>query len=74
MGHWILYSVTPVFCKRCTHEVTIEEKYLMFKAFYCRACMNTIENDPDYQFIFDRMDIYPVKRLKNFWKLENIEN
>jgi len=62
------------YCFRCTHEITKEEKYLMFKAIYCRACMNTIENDSDYKFIFDRSDIFVTKTVNEFWKLKNIEN
>jgi len=62
------------YCDRCTHEITIEEKYLLFKQIFCRACMNTIENDPDYAFIMKRNDIFVTRNAKSFWKLENIEN
>lgn len=62
------------FCVRCTHEIIKEEKYLLFKAIYCRACMDTIENDRDYAFIFKRNNIFVSKQLGNFWKLENVEN
>jgi len=73
MGHWVLYNVEK-FCTRCTTPITKEEKYLLFKAVYCRACMDTIENDPDYGFIFKRSDIFVTRVAKAFWKLENIEN
>jgi len=73
MGHWVLYSVEK-YCFRCTHEILNEEKYLLFKAVYCRACMDTIENDPDYGFIFKRSDIFVTREAKTFWKLNNIEN
>jgi len=64
------------YCTRCTTPIAKEEKYLLFKAIYCRACMDTIENDPNYAFIMKRSDIFVTKNsgLDKFWKLENIEN
>jgi len=35
-------------CVRCSRIVKDEEKYILFLDYYCRACMNTIEHDPDY--------------------------
>jgi len=35
-------------CVRCCRQVTNEEKYLIFRSCYCRACINTIENSRDY--------------------------
>jgi len=50
-------------CFRCTRIVKGEESYVLFDYFYCRACMNTIENDPDY---------YPImKVLRNIEQIEN---
>lgn len=42
-------------CIRCTRKVENEEKYYLYEKFYCRACMNTIENDDDYQWIRDNV-------------------
>jgi len=53
-------------CVRCTREVKNEEAHLIYYEKYCRACKNTIENDPDYQWIFSRAFI--------MGRLENIEN
>jgi len=53
-------------CVRCTREVDNEESYLLNREKYCRACMNTIKNDPDYQWI--------VSRAFVMGRLENIEN
>jgi len=53
-------------CVRCTREVKTEEMYLIGNEKYCRACNNTIQSDPDYQWIFSRAFI--------MGKLENIEN
>jgi len=61
------------YCTRCTTPIIKEEKYLLFKGIYCRACMDTIENDPDYEFIFKRSDIFVSKSINEFWKLKNIE-
>jgi len=35
-------------CNRCTREIELEEIHYFLGGYYCRACMNTIENDPDY--------------------------
>jgi len=51
-------------CKRCGRLVENEEARLLNKDLYCRACMNTIENDPDYQWIL----------TKPMWRLREIEN
>jgi len=61
-------------CVRCTRFVNNEEKYLLFKGIYCRACMDWIESDPDYAFIFKRNNIVPMRDLDKFWQLKNIEN
>jgi len=53
-------------CVRCTREVKNEECHLLNNENYCRACINTLENDPDYQRIVSRAFI--------MGKLENIEN
>jgi len=60
------------FCTRCTHHMENEEKYMLFEAYYCRACVNTIEIDPDFAFIFKRHQILAMKEA--LWKLRNIEN
>jgi len=50
-------------CARCMRDVLDEESYLIaLKMRVCRACNNTIENDPDY-----------VKILSTYKKLRNIE-
>jgi len=59
------------FCQRCTTELK-EEKYLIFGLFYCRACENTMQNDPDYAYIFIRLNKLAVKEALR--KLRNIEN
>jgi len=50
-------------CSRCSREVTNEEGYLYNGSCYCRACDNTIQNDPDYEWI----------KRNVFWRLINIE-
>jgi len=50
---------------RCTGRIR-KERYLLFRAYYCAACINTIENDPDYDFIFKSHDLIsdPLQGLK----------
>jgi len=57
------------FCCRCTGKMA--EKYLLFEMFFCRACMNTIENDPDYAFIMKRNNIAVFQCLKKLRQIEN---
>jgi len=59
------------FCSRCTAQLTVE-KYLLFGLFFCRACQVTIENDPDYAHIFERLNRLGMKEALR--KLRNIEN
>jgi len=42
-------------CFRCTRIVNVEECYLLFGRFYCRACEITITHDPSYQNILGIM-------------------
>jgi len=58
------------YCARCTTEM--REKYLIFGMYFCRACTNTMENDPDYAFIMIRLNKLGVKEA--LAKLRNIEN
>jgi len=51
-------------CVRCTRKVIDEECYLMENLLYCRACNNTLQNDPDYAWI----------RNNVLWRLRQIEN
>jgi len=59
------------FCARCTGQLK-SEKYLLFGMFYCRACQNTMENDPDYAYIFIRLNKLGMKQALR--SLRNIEN
>jgi len=56
-------------CVRCTHKIVKEETYLLFKAVYCRACMNTIDNDPDYAHIFKNNNVFAC--LQDMKQIEN---
>jgi len=59
------------FCARCTGQLN-NEKYLLFGLYYCRACQNTIENDPDYAFIFIRLNKLGIKAaLRNLRDIES---
>jgi len=53
------------YCERCTARIK-KERYLLFMAFYCEACMNTLENDPQYSYIFknNRLISDPLQGLK----------
>jgi len=51
-------------CKRCCRFVENEESYFLYDEKYCRACMNTISNDPDYQWVRDNC-------LGGFRQIEN---
>jgi len=59
------------FCSRCTARLTVE-KYLIFGLYYCRACQNTMEHDPDYAYIFIRLN--KLGMAEALRKLRNIEN
>jgi len=50
-------------CIRCTRIVNNEEIYVLHGSFYCRACMITIENDPDCLVV--------LKMLRNLEQIEN---
>jgi len=50
-------------CVRCCREVSTEECYLLFGRKHCRACKITIENDPDYNWIFENI-------LGKLWQIE----
>jgi len=53
-------------CARCDRLVNDEESYLIaLKMFVCRACNDTITNDPDYVRI---LSAYP--RLVDIEKIE----
>jgi len=56
-------------CVRCTCMITSEECYLLFRAIYCRACMNTIENDPEYAHIFSNKNVFAA--LEDIKQIEN---
>jgi len=47
-----------------------EEKYLIFNRFYCRACMNTIENDYEYQKLLHRQYQIDKILLENLRQIE----
>ena len=61
----MLLEKKDFFCMRCTGRIK-NERYLLFRAYYCGACMNTIENDPDYDFIFKTYDLIsdPLQGLR----------
>jgi len=59
------------FCARCTAKFKTE-KYWLFGMCFCRACMDTIKNDPDYAFIFIRLNKLAMKQALS--ELRNIEN
>jgi len=42
-----MLSVTE--CVRCTKIIVKTEIHYFLGGYYCPACMNTIENDSDYQ-------------------------
>jgi len=54
-------------CVRCTRLVTDEECYLLFLDKYCRACIITIENDPDYALVIVQRNAL----LSRFKQIEN---
>jgi len=57
----MIFDTEPKFCKRCTHDMTGEEKYLILGNYYCRPCEDTIRHDPEYKSILE------------IWGIENIE-
>jgi len=59
------------YCSRCTTEFRTE-KHLLFGLYFCRACYDTIENDPDYAYIMIRLNTLAVNEALR--KLPNIEN
>jgi len=50
-------TMTPKFCKRCTHDLSGEEKYFLLGDLYCRACDNIMTHDPDYRNILKNIGL-----------------
>jgi len=57
---YILSGKLP--CKRCTKIMNHEEIYYLLGNYYCRACENTITNDPDYKMILEN---YGLRNIEN---------
>jgi len=53
-------------CVRCTREVKNEERYIFVNSDYCRACINTIENNGEFETILNTNSV--------LMRLDQIEN
>jgi len=69
MCHWFLINVRE--CFRCSRLVNDEEMYLWFSRLYCRACMKTIENDPEYNEVLTMNYKVDLVLRERFRQIEN---
>jgi len=47
--------MTVEFCIRCTHEFKHEEKYFLLGGYYCKPCIDHIQNDPSWSIHFRQL-------------------
>jgi len=69
IGFWYVLEKKDYYCERCTARIK-SERYLLFLAYYCDSCMNTMENDPDYKFILGNNRFIPDP-LNELRQIEN---
>jgi len=59
------FAMTERYCIRCTVDMNGEEKYFLLGAYYCEACIDTIQNDPSWPI--------HMKQLEALASLKQIE-